>query len=197
MRVIDFKDASCRHCYKCVRHCEVKAISVQNAQAHIMKDHCINCGHCLEVCPQNAKKFASDMDRVVGYLRQNMKVIISIAPSYLGVLDYDKPGQVVSALKKLGFYEVRETAEGAALVTKEYRRLLKEGKMTNIITTCCPSVNDLIEKYYPELVPLMAPVVSPMIAHGRLIRQIYGDDVKVVFLGPCIAKKRKRKVMKE
>lgn len=76
MRVIDFKDASCRHCYKCVRHCEVKAISVQNAQAHIMKDHCINCGHCLEVCPQNAKKFASDMDRVVGYLRQNMKVII-------------------------------------------------------------------------------------------------------------------------
>ena len=189
MRVIDFKDASCRHCYKCVRHCEVKAISVQNAQAHIMKDHCINCGHCLEVCPQNAKKFASDMDRVVGYLRQNMKVIISIAPSYLGVLDYDKPGQVVSALKKLGFYEVRQTAEGAALVTKEYRRLLKEGKMTNIITTCCPSVNDLIEKYYPELVPLMAPVVSPMIAHGRLIRQIYGDDVKVVFLGPCIAKK--------
>ena len=71
------------------------------------------------------------------------------------MLDYDKPGQVVSALKKLGFYEVRETAEGAALVTKEYRRLLKEGKMTNIITTCCPSVNDLIEKYYPELVPLM------------------------------------------
>ena len=164
MRVIDFKDASCRHCYKCVRHCEVKAISVQNEQAHIMKDHCINCGHCL-------------------------KVIISIAPSYLGVLDYERPGQVVSALKKLGFYAVRETAEGAALVTAEYQKLLRAGEMPNIITTCCPSVNDLIEKYYPELVPLMAPVVSPMIAHGRLIRQIYGEDVKVVFLGPCIAKK--------
>ena len=189
MRVIDFKDASCRHCYKCVRHCDVKAILVQNEQAHIMKDHCINCGHCLEVCPQNAKTFASDMDRVRGYLRQGMKTIISIAPSYLGVLDYDKPGQVVGALKKLGFYEVRETAEGAALVTAEYWKLLKEGKMTNIITTCCPSVNDLIEKYYPSLVPYMAPVVSPMIAHGRLIRSIYGDDVKVVFLGPCIAKK--------
>lgn len=189
MRVIDFKDASCRHCYKCVRHCDVKAILVQNEQAHIMKDHCINCGHCLEVCPQNAKTFASDMDRVRGYLRQGMKTIISIAPSYLGVLDYDKPGQVVGALKKLGFYEVRETAEGAALVTAEYWKLLKEGKMANIITTCCPSVNDLIEKYYPSLVPYMAPVVSPMIAHGRLIRSIYGDDVKVVFLGPCIAKK--------
>ena len=189
MRVIDFKDASCRHCYKCVRHCEVKAISVQNEQAHIMKDHCINCGHCLEVCPQNAKKFASDIDRVRGYLRQGMKVIISLAPSYLGVLEYDRPGQVVYALKKLGFYAVRETAEGAALVTAEYQKLLQAGEMPNIITTCCPSVNDLIEKYYPELVPMMAPVVSPMIAHGRLIRRIYGEDVKVVFLGPCIAKK--------
>lgn len=189
MRVIDFKDASCKHCYKCVRHCEVKAISVENEQAHIMKDHCINCGHCLEVCPQNAKTFASDMERVKGYLKQGVKTIISIAPSYLGVLEYDKPGQIVDALKKLGFSEVRETAEGAALVTKEYWKLLKEGRMTNIITTCCPSVNDLIEKYYPSLVPMMAPVVSPMIAHGRLIKDIYGEDVKVVFLGPCIAKK--------
>lgn len=189
MRVIDFKDASCKHCYKCVRYCEVKAISVENEQAHIMKNHCINCGHCLEVCPQNAKTFASDMERVKGYLRQGMKTIISIAPSYLGVLEYDKPGQIVDALQRLGFYEVRETAEGAALVTREYWKLLKAGEMTNIITTCCPSVNDLIEKYYPELVPMMAPVVSPMIAHGRLIKHIYGGDVKVVFLGPCIAKK--------
>lgn len=189
MRVIDFKDARCRHCYKCVRNCEVKAISVEHEQAHIMKDHCINCGHCLEVCPQNAKTFASDMDRVKGYLRQGMKVIISIAPSYLGILEYDTPGQVVDALKKLGFCEVRETAEGAALVTKEYGRLLREGQMENIISTCCPSVNDLIEKYYPSLVSQMAPVVSPMVAHGRLIKSIYGEDVKVVFLGPCIAKK--------
>ncbi|MGE9881602.1 [Fe-Fe] hydrogenase large subunit C-terminal domain-containing protein [Blautia obeum] len=189
MRVIDFKDASCKHCYKCVRYCEVKAILVENEQAHIMKNHCINCGHCLEVCPQNAKTFASDMERVKGYLRQGMKTIISIAPSYLGVLEYDKPGQIVDALQRLGFYEVRETAEGAALVTREYWKLLKAGEMTNIITTCCPSVNDLIEKYYPELVPMMAPVVSPMIAHGRLIKHIYGEDVKVVFLGPCIAKK--------
>ncbi len=170
MRVIDFKDASCRHCYKCVRNCEVKAISVQNEQAHIMKDHCINCGHCLEVCPQNAKTFASDMERVKGYLGRGEKVIISIAPSYLGVLDYRKPGQVVAALEKLGFAQVRETAEGAALVTREYGKLLREGKMENIITTCCPSVNDLIEKYYPSLTRWMAPVVSPMIAHGRLIR---------------------------
>ena len=95
MRVIDFKDASCKHCYKCVRHCDVKAISVQNEQAHIMKNHCINCGHCLEVCQQNAKTFNSDMERVKGYLSEGMKVSISVARSYRGVQEYDKPGKVV------------------------------------------------------------------------------------------------------
>ena len=190
MRVIDFKDAKCRHCYKCVRHCAVKAISVRDEQARIMVDHCINCGRCLEVCPQNAKTFSSDLDRVKGYLRQGAKTVISIAPSYAGVLDFDSPGQVVDALQRLGFFEVRETAEGASLVTNEYKKLVRAGTMPNIITTCCPSVNDLIEKYYPDCAALMAPVVSPMIAHGRYIKKIYGPDVKVVFLGPCIAKKQ-------
>lgn len=189
MKVIDFQDAHCKHCYKCVRNCSVKAISVRNEQAHIMWEACIHCGHCLEVCPQNAKTFASDRKRVEEYLRQGMRVVVSIAPSYLGVLEYDRAGQVVDALLRLGFSEVRETAEGAALVTKEYQRLLREGQMENMITTCCPSVNDLIEKYYPSLTKYMTPVVSPMIAHGRLIKSMYGEDVKVVFLGPCIAKK--------
>lgn len=189
MKVIDFHDANCKHCYKCVRNCSVKAISVKNEQAHIIRDACIHCGHCLEVCPQNAKTFASDMDRVKSYLRQGIKTVISIAPSYLGVLDYEMPGQVVDALLKLGFSEVRETAEGAAFVTKEYKRILAEGEMENMITTCCPSMNDLIEKYYPSLTKYMIPVVSPMIAHGRIIKSIHGLDTKVVFLGPCIAKK--------
>lgn len=189
MKVIDFRDASCRHCYKCVRNCSVKAISVKNAQAHIITENCIHCGHCLEVCPQNAKTFSSDMGQIRTWLRNGERVVVSMAPSYLSVLDYEKPGQVVDALMRLGFSEVRETAEGAAYVTREYQKLIREGAMKNIITTCCPSVNDLIEKYYPSLTPLMAPVVSPMIAHGRLIKKIYGDSVKTVFLGPCIAKK--------
>lgn len=190
MRVIDFTDAKCRHCYKCVRHCMVKAISVKNSQAHILEDHCIHCGKCMEICPQNAKTFSSDMGRVKRYLKKGEKLVISIAPSYVGVLEFDRPGQVVDALLKLGFAEVRETAEGAAMVTEEYKRLIREKQMSNIITTCCPSVNDLIEKYYPECAPFMAPVVSPMVAHGRYIKKLYGEDTKVVFLGPCIAKKQ-------
>ncbi|HIV34079.1 MAG TPA: 4Fe-4S binding protein [Candidatus Blautia intestinigallinarum] len=189
MKVIDFKDASCRHCYKCVRNCQVKAISVQNQQARIIEEECVYCGHCLEVCPQNAKTFASDLDRIRGFIRRGEKTVISIAPSFLGVLPFQKPGQVAGALKKLGFAQVRETAEGAAYVTAEYAKWIQRGEMRNMITTCCPSVNNLIEKYYPQLTSYMLPVVSPMIAHGRLIRQIYGDDTKVVFLGPCIAKK--------
>lgn len=190
MNVIGFKEAKCKNCYKCVRVCEVKAITVQNEQAQIMNDKCILCGHCLDACPQNAKTFISDLDRVKGYLRAGIPTIVSLAPAYLGVMKYNTPGQVVSALLKLGFKEVRETAEGAAYVTREYERLLAEGTMENIITTCCPSVNDLIEIYYPSLTKYMAPVVSPMIAHGKLIRAMYGPNVKVVFLGPCIAKKR-------
>ena len=128
MKVIDFKDAKCRHCYKCVRNCAVKAISVKDEQARIMVDHCINCGRCLEVCPQNAKTFASDMERVKGYLRQTLDRVLSIAPSYAGVLEFDTPGQVVDALQRLGFWEVRETAEGAALVTNEYKKLVRQNK---------------------------------------------------------------------
>lgn len=189
MRVIDFKDANCKNCYKCVRNCELKAITVQNEQARIMADRCINCGTCLSVCPQNAKTFSSDLDRVKGYLKQGMKTVVSLSPAYLGVFDYEKPGQVVHALQKLGFTYVRETAEGATLVTKEYQRLLKEGKMENIIATACPSMNTMIEKYYPSLVPYMAPVISPIIAHGRLLRKLYGEEVKIIYLGTCIAAK--------
>lgn len=190
MNVIGFKEAKCKNCYKCVRTCEVKAISIKDEQAQIMNDRCILCGHCLEACPQNAKSFISDLDRVKEYIDNGETTILSLAPAYLGVMEYDDPNQVIGALLKLGFQEVRETAEGAAYVTKEYKRLLNKGEMENIITTCCPSVNDLIEIYYPELIPYMAPVVSPMIAHGKLLRELYGEDVKIVFLGPCIAKRR-------
>ncbi|SHO52874.1 [Fe-Fe] hydrogenase large subunit C-terminal domain-containing protein [Anaerocolumna xylanovorans] len=190
MNVISFKEAKCRNCYKCVRTCEVKAITVNHEQAQIMNDKCILCGHCLEACPQNAKYFISDLDKVKGYIKEGVETIVSLAPSYLGVLKYKTPGQVVTALLKLGFSSVRETAEGAAFVTAEYDKLLAEGKMENIITTCCPSVNDLIEIYYPSLTQYMAPVDSPMIAHGKLIRRTINPKAKIVFLGPCIAKKR-------
>ena len=190
MAIIDLKATKCRHCYKCVRNCEVKAIMVKDGRAEIMPDNCILCGRCLQICPQSAKTLVSDLGRVKDMIEAGEKVVVSIAPSYMGLLKYHTIGQVRCALMRLGFTDVRETAEGAALVTAEYARLLSEGTMENIISTCCPSVNALIEKYYPQLIPYLAPVVSPMIAHGRMIKQKLGSDTKVVFLGPCIAKKQ-------
>ena len=190
MAIIDFKATKCRHCYKCVRNCEVKAIMVKDGRAEIMPDNCILCGRCLQICPQSAKTLVSDLSMVKAMIETGEKVVVSIAPSYMGLLKYHTIGQVRCALMRLGFADVRETAEGAALVTAEYTRLLVEGTMENIISTCCPSVNALIEKYYPQLIPYLAPVVSPMIAHGRMIKQEMGADTKVVFLGPCIAKKQ-------
>ncbi len=193
MGIIDFKSIKCKHCYKCVRNCEVKAVMIKDERAEIMEDKCILCGKCMKVCPQSAKTLISDLELVKGYIKSGAPVVVSLAPSYMGLLPYKSIGQVNGALRNLGFADVRETAEGAALVTAEYARLLKEGEMENIITTCCPSVNDLIEIYYPRLIPYMAPVVSPMIAHGKLIKEEMGPEVKVVFLGPCIAKKKESK----
>lgn len=190
MRIIDFKAKKCMHCYKCVRYCNVKAIMIKDGGAEIIEDKCILCGHCLHVCPQSAKTMASDLDIVKYFIKRGVKTVVSLAPSYMGFLPGGTIGQIREALRKLGFFDVRETAEGASIVTREYEKLLKEKKMENIITTCCPSVNDLIETYYPKLIPFMAPVVSPMIAHGKMLKKEYGDDIKVVFIGPCIAKKK-------
>ncbi|WP_349946765.1 [Fe-Fe] hydrogenase large subunit C-terminal domain-containing protein [Lacrimispora sp. BS-2] len=190
MGIIDFKATKCKHCYKCIRNCEVKAVMIRDERAEIMPDKCILCGKCMQVCPQSAKTLVSDLELVKGFIDAGLRTVISLAPSYMGLLSYKTIGQVNGALRKLGFEDVRETSEGAAVVTAEYARLLEEGEMENIITTCCPSVNDLIEIYYPQLIPYMAPVVSPMIAHGKMIKEELGSEVKVVFLGPCIAKKK-------
>ena len=135
MAIIDFKATKCRHCYKCVRNCEVKAIMVKDGRAEIMPENCILCGRCLQICPQSAKTLVSDLGKVKAMIARGEKVYVSIAPAYMGLLKYNTIGQVRAALLQLGFTDVRETSEGAALVTAEYTRLLEEGQMDNIITT--------------------------------------------------------------
>ena len=188
MSVIGLKKANCKNCYKCVKVCPVKSIKVENEQAKIIDRDCVLCGTCLEECPQNAKTLISDICRVKEYIKNGDKVIVSLAPSYFSSFSFEDPQNLVGAIKSLGFYGVAETAVGASYVTAEYHRLLQENKMKNIITTCCPSVNRMVERYYPALIDQMAPVVSPMIAHGKLLKNSFGHNVRVVFVGPCIAK---------
>ncbi len=189
MKAIDFKPARCSHCYRCVRTCGVKAITIKDQQAQILEDSCILCGYCLNECPQDAKVCLSDLDKVKKWIASGVTTVVSLAPSYRSLFSFHEPGQVFTALKRLGFTHIRETAEGAALVTNDYRKLLEQKTMANIITSCCPSVNLLIETYYPALIPYLAPVVSPMTAHARMLKQEYGPDVKVIFIGPCISKR--------
>ena len=194
MKVIGFEANQCRNCYKCVRGCSIKAIAVKDGRAQIMDDNCILCGRCMEICPQHAKKFLSDLEKVKYFIQNHEHVIASLAPSYMVALDHTHPGQVVTALKKLGFTQVRETTEGAAYVTGEYAKLLRAGKMKNIITTCCPSANELVELHHPTLAKYLAPVFSPMISHGKLLHDELGDNMRVVFIGPCIAKKKEAEI---
>ena len=117
MAIIDFKATKCKHCYKCVRNCEVKAIMIKDGRAEIMPEKCILCGTCLQICPQSAKKLVSDLGKVKEFLMGGQKTVVSSAPSYMGLLKYKTIGQVKAALKKLGFADVRETSEGAALLS--------------------------------------------------------------------------------
>lgn len=189
MNLINFSKANCKNCYRCLRSCPVKAIQIKDEQANIIEDRCIACGHCLSACPQDARNIKSDIIQIKEAIKSGINVIASLAPSFAGAFDMSDPGQLAAALKRLGISIVEETAVGADIVTKQYKSYMAETGRTNLITTCCPSANYLIEKYHPSLIPYMIPIASPMLAHGRLLKHIHGSDTYVVFIGPCIAKK--------
>lgn len=189
MELLNFNKANCKHCYKCLRVCPVKAIKFKNDQANIVEERCIACGHCFIACPQNARKVKSDLESIKEAIHEGKKVVATVAPSYVGAFDLDKVEQMVYALKKLGFDVVEETAIGADVVASLYTQNINYENYKNIITTACPSSNFLIEKYFPSLIDYMLPIVSPMIAHGKMLKHAYGMDSYVIFIGPCIAKK--------
>ena len=189
---LDFKDAKCKDCYKCLRECPVRAIKVVDHQAKIIKDRCILCGKCTLVCPQNAKSVHSSKEEVLSLLKGDNKVIASIAPSFISSFPVDDFSVMKIALCKLGFFDAEETSIGANVVVKEYEKLLKTGKFKNFITSACPSINRMIQIYYPEALPYLAPVDSPAIVHAKMIKE-KNPDAKVIFIGPCIAKKMEAK----
>lgn len=183
---IRLKKANCTNCYKCIRHCPVKAIRFSGGQAHIIQDACIYCGECFVICPQNAKWIYSETELVKSILLQN-EVYVSLAPSFVSYFDTGI-SCMKDALKKLGFAGCEETAVGATIVKNAYEQLIQEGKKDVLISSCCHTVNLLIQKYYPDLLDCLAPVVSPMQAHCRKLKQEH-PGCKTVFIGPCISKK--------
>ncbi|TEB10445.1 [Fe-Fe] hydrogenase large subunit C-terminal domain-containing protein [Pelotomaculum propionicicum] len=191
MELIYTIDARCRDCYKCVRECPVKAIRIKNVigseaqKAEVMKERCVHDGRCVLVCPQQAKKVRNDVDKVKELISSGRQVVASLAPSFAAGFPLDKPGRVISALRKLGFASVQETAFGAELVAAEHKKLPAD---RTFLSSACPSVVSLVEKHFPDLISYLSPIVSPMTAHARIIKSM-NPGAAVVFIGPCIAKK--------
>ncbi len=178
--------AKCKDCHRCIRACPVKAIGLHGGQARIIQERCIVCGTCVDACPQGAKTIQSQRARVGDYLTSGRKVHVSLAPSYVAAFPGLTPGQVIAGLKALGFARIEETASAAEHIASHYRRLIETDNGPHI-SSCCPAVINLLEIYYPELLPMASTTVSPMVLHGRLIHRDYPED-RVVFIGPCVAK---------
>ena len=185
---LTLKKSNCKNCYKCIRHCPVKAIRFSGNQAHIIGNECILCGQCFVVCPQNAKEIVDETEKVKVFLQSGDPVIVSLAPSFIANYEGVGINAMRKALKQLGFYDVEETAIGATIVKTEYERMLKEDERDVIITSCCHSINLLIQKHYPQALEYLADVVSPMQAHCKDIKSRF-PNAKTVFIGPCVAKK--------
>ena len=185
---LTLKKSNCKNCYKCIRHCPVKAIRFSGNQAHIIGNECILCGQCFVVCPQDAKEIVNEVEKVKVFLQSGEPVVVSIAPSFIANYDGAGINSMRTALKKLGFYDVEETAIGATIVKNEYERMLEEEDRDVVISSCCHSINLLIQKHYPAVLEYLADVMSPMQAHCQDIKKRI-PNAKTVFVGPCVAKK--------
>lgn len=187
MQIIKTQKVNCRDCHRCVRSCPVKAIGITAGQARVIDERCILCGRCVVECPQKAKTVLDEREQIIAAMQAGRRVVLSLAPSFAANFTFSEFASFRRQLRRLGFDDVVETAVGADVVASEYRRMVEERRET-VISACCPVVVKLICNYYPELARLLAPVVSPMVAHGKLLRQRLGVEPFIVFAGPCIGK---------
>jgi two-component system, NtrC family, sensor kinase len=191
MGVVSTIPEKCKRCYTCVRECPAKAIKVEHGQATVIEERCIACGNCVRVCAQNAKAITDCTPRIWDLLAGKERVFACLAPSFPAAFHPTPPGKIISAVRRLGFTEVWEVAFGAELVSRAYSELFRKAKQMGrqVIATSCPAIVAYVENYMPSLHHALAPIVSPMIAVARAIRHRHGHDTRIVFMGPCIAKK--------
>jgi signal transduction histidine kinase/Fe-S-cluster-containing hydrogenase component 2 len=179
----------CRICYTCVRTCPAKAIRITKSQAEVVAERCIGCGNCIRVCTQKAKRIVSTVREVEELLKSGEPVAACLAPSFPVEFQAEMDFRVlVGMTRKLGFSVVTEVAFGADLVAEQYRQLMILRPRSQFIATTCPAIVGYVERYHPELIPNLSPIVSPMVAMSRVLRALH-PGIKVVFVGPCVAKK--------
>ena len=189
LEILSLKENNCKDCYKCIRTCPVKAISFAHNQAQILSDECVLCGSCFVVCPQKAKQIRNDVAAVRNAIASGRRVVCSLAPSFIADFHVHRVEELAQALCQLGFSAVEETAVGAQLVSDAYATAMREHQQSVLISSCCPTINLLVQKYHPSMLPYMAKVLTPAQAHCTLLKQ-RDPDCYTVFIGPCIAKKQ-------
>lgn len=187
----------CQDCRKCIRECPVKAVKVARGYASVISNLCILCGHCVSVCPHGAKKVRDDIGEAKHLLASKARVIASLAPSFISEFAGLKPGQLIRALRRLGFYGVSETALGAQQVSASVSALMKQDSGNIYCSSACPTAVQYIQKYRPEFARRITPLLSPLLAHCKMLRREYGPEIGVVFFGPCIAKKHEAELHPE
>lgn len=180
---------NCQDCYKCVRRCPVKAIKIEDNSAMIVPDLCIACGTCYRVCPAKAKQTRNDLTRAKHLIASGKEVYVSLAPSWITEFEGFSREQIIAAIRRLGFKGVSETALGAEEVSSNIAKLLESKEKGLFISTACPAVVEYINKYIPERSANLTPFSSPLLAHCTLLKKALGQDIDIVFIGPCIAKK--------
>lgn len=184
------ENKKCQDCYKCIRECPVKAIKVEGGCASVVSSLCILCGHCVEVCPNGAKRVRNDLNYAKQLLQAKPRVLVSLAPSFVSEFSHSRPGQLVAAIRRLGFYGVSETALGAEQVSAHAAELLQMKEPRLHLSTACPSIVEYLRKYQTRYAPYFTDLLSPLLAHCKMLRREFGHDIGVVFIGPCISKKR-------
>lgn len=178
----------CHDCYKCIRECPVKAIRLENGHASVIPEKCVACGTCVKTCPSNAKRVRNDIDKAKNLILAKKKVYVSLAPSWRASFE-NSAEKMIALLKQLGFYDVSETALGAQEVSIKTAQMLNETEKGLFISSACPVIVDYIRLYMPEFTKYITPIGSPLMTHSKMLKEIYGEDIAVVFIGPCIAKK--------
>ncbi|HOW64335.1 MAG TPA: [Fe-Fe] hydrogenase large subunit C-terminal domain-containing protein [Candidatus Paceibacterota bacterium] len=179
----------CQDCYKCVRHCPVKAIKVEAGCASVIPNLCIYCGECVAVCPSGAKRVRDDLPAVRQLLATRERVLVSLAPSFVSEFPELRPGQLIRGLRELGFHGVSETALGAQQVSAQAAALLEANPNRVLFSSACPTVVCHLQKHRPEMLGHLTGLLSPLLTHGKMLRSLFGEDIGIVFIGPCIAKK--------
>ena len=187
MSQLNVLNSKCRHCYSCIQNCPAKAIKHEKGSIKIIPERCILCGSCIKICPQNALQYQSSLDKVKEFIKNNEKTLICLDPAFPAVLDIGTPLQLVTSIKRLGFTEVWEGAWGAELVSRAYKEYLQHESHNTVISSFCPAIVFYIQKYMPQLISHLAPIISPMIAIGRVARKLKGDEWKIIYVSSCLA----------